>query len=330
MLNNTEFISISEFIRLLLALVTLVVSNGAYTLYSNRGDKNNYINILKFDTYIKMTFKDLYNMKIYTIFMSIILSGFILVGIIYANLGGRIIIKLLQFIYQIDSNYKSFFFLNMDPTVPIDFNFIIGSYLNILVVFLLIAAFILFRHKSIPSITQNMELDIKSIWYLYATYLVIGFVISTNYIIYNYLYTTIANNIKNLDFKFSLNYVSELYESIKEILPTQWNIIFFICVFGIIFSLISLILSYRQAKLIFSEWKKQIISHNSNNFPYIHIILTSGTIYGKIDDVFGKNLILLNENGIIKAVLWKTVEAIEVESLNVVQEHTKYDHKYIW
>lgn len=333
MLNNTEFISISEFIRLLLALATLVVSNGAYILYSNRESKNNYISILKLDTYIKSAFKSVNYIKICKIVMSGALSGFILVGIIYANLGGRIIIKFLQFIYQNDFYYKSYLLLNMDPTVQINYTFIIGSYLNILIVFLFFSAVILFRLRHVPSITQNMDfidLDGKSYRQLWALFLVIGSVIGTNYIIYQFLYDIIANNIKILDFNLSLNYVSELYVSIKEILPTQWDIIFLIYVFGMLLSITSLILGYIQAKLIFSEWKKQIINHYSDNFPYTYIIVTSGIIYGKIDDVFGKNLILLNENGIIKAVLWKTIEAIEMESLNVIQDYTKYDSKYIW
>lgn len=308
----------------------LVVSNGAYIFYSKRENKNNYINILKLDTCIKETLEHLNFIKYFKLIMPVLLSGFILVGIIYANVGGRIIIKLLEFIYQIDFNYKSYFFLNMDPTVQINYDFTIGSYLNILVVFLFFTAVILDRQKYVPSITQNMGLDGKSQGWLYAICLVIGFVIGTNYIIYQHLYTIIANDIKIIDFKFSLNYVSELYELIKEIIPTQWDIIFLIYVVGIFLSISSLTLGNKQAKLIFSEWKKQIVSHHSDNFPYVYIMVTSGIIHGKIEDISGKNSILLSENGIIKSVFWKTIEAIEMESLNVVQEYTKYDTKYIW
>lgn len=333
MLNNAEFIiSISEFIRLLVTLVTLVVvSNEAYIFYSKRGRKNNYINILKLDPFIKKTFDGIDDLKFLKASMPVTLSALMLGGVIYAQIGSILIVKFLRYVYQIDFNNMSFLFLNLDPTVQTNFNFILGSYLNILIVFLFFAAVILHRLKCIPIITQNMQMDDKSVNQLLANFTVIGFVMGTNYAIYQFLYESIANDMEISDFNFSLNYVSELYESIKEILPTQWDdIIFPIYVGGILLSIISLTLGSMQAKLILSEWKKQIISHYSDNFPYIYIKATSGIIYGKIDDVFGKNLILLSENGIIKAVFWNTIEAIEMESSRVVQEYAKYDNKYIW
>ncbi len=202
--------------------------------------------------------------------------------------------------------------------------------MNCLIIFLFIAAFILSKQKTTPYLTQNLELDRKSHGLLYANLLVSGLVIGTNYVIYYFLYTIIVNNIENVDFKLSLDYVLGLFKSIKEILPEQWDVIFLIYAFGILLSILSLILVNNERKFLLSEWRKQIINYYSDNFPSICIKLNSESIYGKIEDIFGENLIVLNENGTAKAVFWKNVEAIEMEAPEMFQENNKHDNKYIW
>ncbi|WP_440951592.1 hypothetical protein [Methanococcoides sp. FTZ1] len=204
-----------------------------------------------------------------------------------------------------------------------------GTYLNILIVFLFIAAFLLFIHKNKLSLTQSREPDRKSHALLYTCSLVGGVTIGTNYVIYYSLYNIFIKNIDNLFFKLSLNDTLASYELIKDILPAQWNILLTIYILGMIFSIISLYLVYKKSKVLLAEWKKQIISSYSKEFPYVYIIINSGTIYGKIEDIFNGNIILLNEDGTIKAIFWKSIEAIEMDDSTIIQDQS-YDTTYIW
>lgn len=335
LLSNEELFTIAEFVKIILSsIVPLVVVTGAYAIYldkaKNRGSKNRYMDLLKMNGSIKKALIDIKFVGTFRIILSFFLSVFVLIGIVYSTIGSVIILAFLQSVYQSNFRYKSQLFLNMDPDVAISADFIVGTYLNIMIVILLVVAFLLYRQKNILSVTENMEPDRKSHVLLYAYSFVGGLIIGTNYFIYYSLYDIFKKHIVVSDFELSLNYLLDLYALIQGILPAQWDFLSTIYLFSIVFSIIALSLVYRKATVLLTEWKKQIMIHHSDNFPYVYIKMNSGIIYGKIEDMLNENIILINENGVVKAIFWKNIEAIEMADSTNVQSKSTYEATYIW
>lgn len=60
----------------------------------------------------------------------------------------------------------------------------------------------------------------------------------------------------------------------------------------------------------FYDALKIINEKHKNNFPYVHINVSEAK--GKLEYLFDKNSILLNENGVIKAIQWDSIKCLEV------------------
>jgi len=56
---------------------------------------------------------------------------------------------------------------------------------------------------------------------------------------------------------------------------------------------------------------KIINEKHKNSYPYITI--NNSEIKGKIEYLFDKNSIILNENGIIKAIYWDSIKCLEIQ-----------------
>jgi len=50
------------------------------------------------------------------------------------------------------------------------------------------------------------------------------------------------------------------------------------------------------------------------SFPYIRLKTERGEVVGQLNDAKNKSMIILNENGVFKAIPWDQIKTIEIKN----------------
>lgn len=117
---------------------------------------------------------------------------------------------------------------------------------------------------------------------------------------------------------FSPEYLYNFYSITNSIFINHW-IYFYIFIFFSAMCITFIIALYIEASFFLEEAKNEIIKFYSKGYPHVCIKASSGVLHGKVEDVFNKHLIILNEkeaneNGVQKLISWDNVEIIEIKT----------------
>ncbi|KXS46807.1 MAG: hypothetical protein AWU58_228 [Methanohalophilus sp. T328-1] len=144
-----------------------------------------------------------------------------------------------------------------------------------------------------PRLDNKMQLTKKSTFFITLLPILVGMISSIQYLIYVDIYS---------------NY--DIYRPILNnwiIVSVLYLVILVLC---IIFSLILI----KDFFVFLNEGKNKIIQFYSKGYPHIYIKTPSGELTGKIENVFDKHIIVLNDNGVQKMTSWNNVEIIEINN----------------
>lgn len=313
-------------------------------------EKNQYLNPLKQNSYIFNTFRkidDLNYRKSQSV--TVFLIGTTL-GLVYF----LVILLILTLVFPyvcVILNYLGHFFLNIEPINEGNLSLIFGAYLNFSVIPLAVLTVILFhltdcenevniikpyliKRKKVgkkiqvlkfklwslvkiskPSFTNEMFLTKKSIAFFYLFPALMALFLTTNFFIY-YLSFAFLIEMTKVPFSFSLGYLQSVYMSTISVLGN--GLFSIMCVYSIslIFVTLFCLYLYQRALHFLKESKSKIIKTYSEGYPFVQIKTSSGSLEGKIEDVFNEHCIILNDNGTKRITLWNRVGIIEINEEN--------------
>ncbi|WP_406656366.1 hypothetical protein V7O62_10960 [Methanolobus sp. ZRKC2] len=343
---------IDVIVKLLVALTGVSIIAPAAISFNkkiDRNEKNQYLKIIKSNYYIRQTFSKIRLLDDHKYTFPLMISLGMMFGAIYILIVLIFVTLVFVFILQSDSLSNSILFFDIDPTIDINKELLLSTYLNIVVLPLFLCTMVLFylrecldtkyiiksyvvkkkrlgkaiqkfqykifnfAGKTKPTFNNQMLLTLESKFFLYLPSFLIGMFLMSNYIIWVYLYVTL-NTDSGLSFKFSFQYFMQLYLHTKSILPPNWNYLALIFIFSLLVSLLSSIILCRSSFAFLGEGKSKIINYYSRGYPYVNIKTSSGSLNGHIKDVFNKHVIVLNEKGVQKLTSWNNIGIIEIET----------------
>ncbi|NPE28816.1 hypothetical protein HNV12_12795 [Methanococcoides sp. SA1] len=163
-----------------------------------------------------------------------------------------------------------------------------------------------------PTFTDEMTLTQKSVTIFYLFSFLLGIILTVTFSIYfTTFYILLSGN--EQPFTFFLKDLLGVY--LRAIAVSgSWDYIFVsISLLSLTFVTFSCLLLYLSALGFFEDSKNKIISFYSKGYPFICIKTTSGTIEGKIENIFEKHFILLNDESTQKITSWSKVGIIEIK-----------------
>ena len=354
--NNSSLmqLTVDVFSKIVVPLISVYITwyiAISFNQKNGKKEKNQYLRIIKRNCSIRETFDKLFSLNNYkSRFVFTIIYG-ITLGILYFFISLIPIIAIFALILQNDFLSKSPLFFLIDPLNEFNRQLLLSTYLNLTLIPLFIISFLLlflikcrnnriiispklvtrrrigkfiqvlrckfysFAEISKPRLTTKMKLTERSKKYLNVFPFLIGMFIILNYLICAFLFQTLASLIEQ-PFSLSIDYFTSLYISTKTNLPDGWFPLAYVFLFSLTFSTLFSIGLYNSTRGFLEESKHEIIKAYSTGYPFVSIKTSSGMIEGKVEDVFNKHLIILNENGVQKLTSWKNVEIMEIKINN--------------
>lgn len=166
--------------------------------------------------------------------------------------------------------------------------------------------------KSNPIFTNEMNLTQKSVEFFHLFSLLLGIVLTVNFFIYFVIFSILLY-VNEEPFSFSLKDLPSVYLKGISISGSWDSFIISISLLSLVLVVYSCLWLYLRALYFIEDSKNEIIKFYSKGYPFILIKTSSGTLEGKIEDIFNKHFILLNHEGTQKITSWNNVGIIEMK-----------------
>lgn len=213
-------------------------------------------------------------------------------------------------------------YMNQTYDNPIDLYvdfFVLVSYLNYLSVAFTIFVFIwiLFlesKDYALPKLAKNKSITPWSIVIYYNYWVFLGAIIGIDIVII--FFTLYAIYFFGPDDKnFSISYISNTITNISMKIPTEKTIdIIAPYAYGLVASVGTLLINIHYIKIFPIFFKALIYEFYSLKFPYILIKSGSGKVSGQLYDFLDDDILMLNENKVLKAVPWSQIRTMEIKN----------------
>lgn len=168
--------------------------------------------------------------------------------------------------------------------------------------------------KSKPIFTDEMILTQKSINIFHFFPFLFGIILTVNFLLYYVIFYVLL--LENEEpFTFSLKDLPSIYLKNISVSGSWDSLLISVSLLSLAFVVLSCLWLYQWAFYFLENSRNEIIRFYSKDYPFICIKTTSGILEGKIENIFDKHFILLNNEGTQKITSWNKVGIIEMKKI---------------
>lgn len=167
-------------------------------------------------------------------------------------------------------------------------------------------------NKSKPIFTNEMNLTQKSVDFFHLFSFLLGMILTVNFFIYyTMFFVLLSENVE--PYTFYLKDLPSIYLKSISVSGSWDSFLIFIYLLSLVLVVLSCLWLYLTAWYFIDSSKREIIKFYSEEYPFVCIRTTSGTLEGKIEDIFDKHFIILNNEGTQIITSWNKVGIIEMK-----------------